>query len=119
EQGLFIDRVIRQSQDLTHYLPTGLCSIVEQMTKVYPDKWHVNYQDSSVVQHDFLHMAYAEPPEPYRYTPTTDFIFTDTNYTPSSVFEWLYGEQVAYATGHSFGIATSLFNSHFQPASIF
>lgn len=118
EQGTFIDSTLRQSQDMAHYLATGFCSIADQMTKVYPDKWHVNFQDSSVVQHDFLHMAYAEPPEPYRYTPTTDFSFTDTNYTPSPDYEWLYGEQVAYAVGHSFGLAASRFNSLFQRATL-
>jgi len=117
EQGIKVHRALLGTNETALKRDLYSAVVMQQMTKVYPDRWLLPIQDTAKTQTDFKRLVWLEPPPEHRYTPQTTFSFSDTNYTPDPVYVWDYGETAFLATGHNLGVTRNEFNSHWQRAS--
>lgn len=117
EQGIKIHRSTLGTVETALKRDLDSAVVMQQMTKVYPDRWVAAVQDTANTQTDFKRLVWLEPPPEHQYTPQTTFSFSDTGYTPDPLYVWDYGETAYLATGHNLGVARNEFNGHLQPAS--
>jgi hypothetical protein len=71
-------------------LDSGLFSVLYQLERIFTESHHP-IDDTGATVHTLLRRVFGEPPEAYRYTPGTTFVFTPNDeYNPSSSFTWPY-----------------------------
>lgn len=119
EQGRRIDKRLRALNVETQRRDFHNAGVLQQMTKIHPDAWRVDFTDSAQNQFDFRRIAWMEPPPEHRYTPQTAFSFNQHEYDVLPVYEWTFGRSVYLASGHNFGVTRNAFDSSRQVASFF
>lgn len=110
EGGTFMDQQLCSYNDQSIFITVLLCAEQEQMTKVYPDKYEIIYEDT-FKQEDFLHSIMLEPFAPYNYSPSGNFNFDSINYVPELNFNFNFGRKSALQIRHTFGVLTTAVNS--------
>lgn len=91
-----------------------------QLELIYTDSTH-SVNDAGIAEHVFLHRAYGEPPEGFRYIPGTVFMLSSAgNYTPNTVFAWDYAvPPVNLIDNSQTGGVRHGVNAYWQPAKRF
>lgn len=92
----------------------------QQGTVTNPDKITSVNQDSNHQRDFLLAITMDEPLDPYRYTASADFDFTENSYTPDKDdFTWDYGRPDALAINHRWGVVSSEVVGDFQIATFY
>lgn len=112
EQGTPIDHVLEFLTDDATFIDDKLCSIKQQMTKVYPDKWELDIQDSGGTEKEILKKVYYHN----GYNPTNPFDFT-ASHVPDTNFNFPDGEIGYLRQGQYAGIVPIQFFGDYQEAT--